>query len=64
MRCGNCNKKCVPICCSYCSTDCCSSCIQLEVHGCTGLEQKCKDMMQKLQETLPQIIAKKHNVTY
>ena len=64
MRCGNCSKKCVPIKCAFCPIECCSSCIQLEIHECTGLDKKCKFMSEKLQESLPQIIAKKHNVTY
>ena len=64
MRCEACNKKCVPIKCSYCTHDCCSSCIQLEVHECSGLAKKCKDMVEHLEKLLPQVISKKHNFTY
>lgn len=64
MRCGKCNKKCIPIKCSYCSCECCSSCIQLEIHECPGLDKKCKDLVQNLQNSLPLVVSKKHNFTY
>lgn len=64
MRCGNCNKKCIPLKCTYCTKECCSSCIQLEIHECSGMELKCKVMLDNLQKSLPQIVSKKHNVTY
>lgn len=64
MRCLNCNKKCVPIDCQWCKMSCCSSCIQLEVHECTKKHVKCASQLEHLQKTLPQVIAKKHTVTY
>ena len=64
MRCEACNKKCIPINCSYCIHDYCSSCIQLEIHKCSGLTKKCKNLVENLEKSLIRVIPKKHNFTY
>jgi hypothetical protein len=40
MPCKCCKKKGIPIPCTYCDKSFCSSCIQLEIHGCEGIQKK------------------------
>ena len=40
MRCLNCKKKCIHICCTYCLNNYCSRCIQTEIHKCSEMEKK------------------------
>ena len=64
MRCEHCNKKCILIMCSYCKKDCCFSCIQLEVHKCENIVEKCNKLRTTLEKSLPQVVNKKHDFTY
>ena len=34
MKCDFCRKKCIHICCNFCSCNFCSSCVQAEIHDC------------------------------
>jgi len=45
--------------CKECSGNFCSGCIQLEVHTCSGLENKKKEEKELLAKKLPLIIASK-----
>ena len=52
MSCKKCSKKGIGINCKYCLVEYCTSCIQLEIHECTGIDNKIKDELINLKTKL------------
>lgn len=59
MKCLKCRGAMGMLKCKECSGNFCSGCIQLEVHTCSGLENKKKEEKELLAKKLPLIIASK-----
>jgi hypothetical protein len=45
--------------CAKCSLKVCAGCIQLEVHGCAGLEKSAKQELAALEKKLVKVVAAK-----
>ena len=58
MRCQHCKRVSI-LKCKYCHFDFCSGCIQLEIHGCTNLQDKVDELTSVLKSKLPTVKASK-----
>ena len=59
MPCQHCKRKCgIPLKCAFCPGEFCMSCRHMDVHKCTGIEEKKKKDLEVLQGRLKYEVAK------
>ena len=58
MRCQRCKRPSL-ITCKYCNLDFCAGCIQLEIHGCSNIQEKRDELLKNLSEKLVKVVAPK-----